>query len=143
MPSVSMRTNAFGAKPAPVAALSFARAPCGSHKAIVRAPPAFRTSRREAESSLIRCSWRDPQASEPAARLIAVRMRVYVAQRQMLPAIAASMSASRRLPVGRQQRGSAHHLAGLAIAALRHVFRDPCFLHGLTDGATRRPPRSS
>ena len=30
-----------------------------------------------------------------------------------------------------QQRDRAHDLAGLAIAALRHVERDPCLVHGV------------
>ena len=56
-----------------------------------------------------------------AARWIAWRMRRYVAQRQMLPFIAASMSASVGFGVLREQRRGRHQLAGLTVAALRHV----------------------
>ena len=68
-------------------------------------------------------------ASDLEASLIAARMRTYVAQRQTLPAIAASMSASLGRFVLGEQRGRGHHLAGLAIAALGHVEFLPRGLH--------------
>ena len=40
-----------------------------------------------------------------------------------------------RLGLRREQRGRAHDLARLAVAALRHVERDPGVLHLLADGA--------
>jgi hypothetical protein len=70
------------------------------------------------------------QTNCAAASLIAARIRMYVPQRQMLPAIAWSMSAS----LGwRLVLSSAHDLAALAVAALRHVVLDPGGLHGLAD----------
>ena len=59
----------------------------------------------------------------------------------MLPAIAPSMSASVGCGIELQQVHRRHDLAGLAVAALRHVDRDPGGLHGLR---SRRPtaPRS-
>ena len=61
-----------------------------------------------------------------AARLIAARIRGYVPQRQMLPLIAASMSASLWFGLLLEQRRGGHDLSGLAIAALRHADVEPC-----------------
>ena len=56
---------------------------------------------------------------------MALRMRGYVPQRQMLPLMAASMSASVGSGFCFEQRGRGHDLAGLAVAALRDVVLDP------------------
>ena len=45
--------------------------------------------------------------------------------------IAASMSASRGLGLFLEERRGGHDLAGLAVAALRHVERQPRLLHGM------------
>ena len=56
----------------------------------------------------------------------------------MLPLIAASMSASVGSCCRGEQRGRAHDLAGLAVAALRHVLLDPRLLHGVEPVAARQ-----
>ena len=66
--------------------------------------------------------------SRGAAILIALRIRPKVPQRQMLPAMAASMSASLGLGVCGEQRGGRHDLARLAVAAL-HYLDLPRLLH--------------
>jgi hypothetical protein len=74
------------------------------------------------------------------------RMRTYVAQRQRLPAIAASMSASVGLLVFGEQRGRRHDLPDWQVAALRHVEllprrlqRLPSFVFSPSMVVTRRP----
>ena len=52
--------------------------------------------------------------------------------------IAASMSASRGLRVRLQQRGRGHDLAGLAVAALRHVVLQPGDLHRMAQPVGRQ-----
>jgi len=67
---------------------------------------------------------------------MALRMRWYVPQRQMLPCMASSMSVS----VGwvlRKQRHGGHDLSGLAVAALRNVFFHPGLLHRMAADITR------
>jgi hypothetical protein len=48
----------------------------------------------------------------------------------MLPSMCATIC-SRRLLVRRDKRRRLHDLSGLAVAALRHLLGDPCFLQGV------------
>src|SRR4051794_23114205 len=94
-----IRRNALGSNAAALGVLASAPASAGKQNATVNAPPAFSKSRRlvcndkKFSAELIKFP-SNTYASDFAARLIAARIRTYVAQRQIFPAIAASMSAS-------------------------------------------------
>ena len=69
-----------------------------------------------------------PFAASAAAAWIALRIRGYVPQRQMLPAHGVVDIGVGGLRVLAQQHGGGHDLTRLAIAALRHVRLDPGLL---------------
>ena len=86
----------------------------------------------------MRCSWRAPTPCRSMTRRCgSPRGCAGRCRSDRCCVIASSMSASVGFGVCLQQRGGRHDLAGLAVAALRHVVLQPGRLHRM---AERRPP---
>ena len=104
------------------------------------ARPSRRRARRPRPRPLT-SSARRLMRARPAALRIAARRRGYVPQRQTL-AIAASISASLGLRFLASKRSGRHQDAALAVAALRHLVRDPGALQRMRHlGAAERLDR--